>query len=141
MSKTNYANETKEKLNSIPDDNGFETVGGGGGIKYFYQYGPVKFPDKSPKARQIQRGDRIEGEYMGPYTYTIKVKGKTVDKTDYKIRTEDGMVSLSGVGQLHKQLTKVDIGRVVGITYLGKEDPTDDKCPHGFLIQQKKLAS
>lgn len=107
-------------------------------IVKFYQFNAGKKPN--PKAQVLAVGDVLLGTYEGNFAGT----GKYKKSLTHKIRTEDGLVGLSGAGGLNKDLSKVAIGTRVRIEYLGKEEIQKGEWAgseaHTFDVKQAKGA-
>lgn len=94
----------------------FESVSGSfEEIVKYYQYNKGKKPNE--KAHVITEGDVIVGTYEGSFVGSSKYKNFT-----HKIRTVEGLVGLTGAGQLNKALAKIPTGTRVRLEYLGKAE-------------------
>jgi hypothetical protein len=116
---TNWAKRTKETLAAVPSSAvpaGFEAVAGGGSttrepIKAYYRYSAPK--TEGGLGRQVKKGDKFTGNYMGSFTDQF-------GKAQHKIRTEDGLVAIAGSARLTRALANIPEGTYIQVVYNGK---------------------
>lgn len=124
MAKTNsWANRTKEAASAIGAEDlaGLRPVGSNGGgtafeaVTTYYQYNAPK--EASDRSKKFETGMKFLGAYQGSFT----TKGK-FPKIIHKVKTAEGLVGLTGCGQLNKLLDQVPAGSKVLIQYRGKSE-------------------
>jgi hypothetical protein len=115
---TNWSQRGKEALKAAtPSRNGLKKLGqnNGGSLEPITTYYRYTAPNE-PKANvgTLVAGMSVQGVYEGSFV-------DKYDKTQYKFRTDAGLVAVPGCAQLDNAMQGVIAGKKIIIDYNGKE--------------------
>lgn len=137
MAKTNWANATKAKLETVTVNDGFETVGKHTDFEPIVAYYQFNEPRNAEGiGRLLVKGAELTGSYEGHFT------GKKYGKRTYKLRTSEGIIGLPECKQLNDTLGTLPVGTTVKVYYTGKNPiksgPNAGKGMHSFIVRKPK---